>query len=326
MKARRVPGPWSPGTPGTRRARRPALAASAAAAALLALAGCAGTGADVEPAAVDEEVAPAVPEQAEPASTCADLADDATYQATRELYGDADPAVFDAATAACAAEPASAWQDVYARTQEAAQYLSRLHEDIPLADADGYTFDLAVDIGLLSVAPDPSTQPPGVTAATRTASMRMQLVNTTPEREVVFEEVNGIISPLSYPTFLVAAAFEAGNPVCTVVRTTDSGCEWLLGFGRMESGLTLAPGQTYDLTVWAGAPNGGEASILLPGIPEDRWEEVRPHLEQPDGYRIYYSAGDNERFPSLCDGGDLPAHYVAPVLFQTVGCAQAAEG
>lgn len=285
------------------------------------LAGCTATKGEVAPS-VQEDAAPepTVAEQASPAETCADLADDATYAVTRELYSDTGADVFDAAVAACADDPGAAWQETFQAAVQDSSYVSHLRQTIPVTDVDGYSFDLEVDFGLVSVSSDPSTQPPGVTAATRNMSLDMRLVNTTPQREVVFKDVAGIISPLSDPTFFFSAAFDAGNPVCTVALHTDQGCEWPLGFGRMESGLTLAPDQTYDLKVWGGLPNGGDASLLLPGIPEESWAELQPHLTHPDGYRISYSAGDNERFPSLCPDDGWGAHYATAVLFQTTEC------
>jgi hypothetical protein len=257
-----------------------------------------------------------IPPPAESAGYCGELADAAILEATRAQWADLAPEDFDAAVAACTDNPDASWADiVLSITQPGPQSLSNLSQVFPVTDKDGYTIDLAVDFDLLSVTADPSSQAPGVTAATRKMTLAMRLVNTTPQRDITFKEVSGIVSPLDYPTFLFSAFFNAGNPVCTLVMQTERSCEWLLGFGRMESGQTISAGLEYPLTVWSGRPNGGEASVLLTGIPEASWAEIEQHLSQPDGYRVTYSGGDGKRFTPLCDTSTM-----APVIVQSNGC------
>lgn len=267
-------------------------------------------------AAAPPQVSEDIPPAAESAGYCGELTDAAILEATRAQWADLAPEDFDAAVAACADNPDASWADVVLGiTQPAPQSLSNLSQVFPITDKDGYTFDLAVDFDLLSVTADPSSQAPGLTAATREMTLAMRLANTTPQRDIAFKEVSGIISPLDYPTFLVSAVYNAGNPVCTLVWQTERSCEWLLGFGRMESGQTISAGLEYPLKVWGGRPNGGEASLLLTDIPEASWAEIEPRLSQPDGYRVTYSGGDGSRFTPLCDTSTM-----APVIVQSNGC------
>lgn len=187
-----------------------------------------------------------------------------------------------------------------AEVVEESSGLADLSQTFPIVDADGYAFDLTLDFTLNALVSDPATQPPGVTAADPGVSIDMQLANKTPARDLTFRDVNGVISPLSNPTFLLSETFAAGSPVCVIVQKSDGPCEWLLGFGRMESGFTVPAEDVYALTTYSGRPNGGELSDLLEGIPEDRWAEVEQALISPDGYRISYSGGDGQRFTNLC--------------------------
>lgn len=252
---------------------------------------------------------------AESAHLCSDLSDAAVLDATRQLSTDVDAAVFDSAVAACAENPGATWSETITEAELEASYISRLDQTFSVTDAEGYTFDLVVNFGLVGVTADPSSQSPGFTAATREMSLGMAIENTTSQRDLMFEEVSGIVSPLDLPTFLFSAAFNAGNPVCTLVFESDEDCEWALGFGRMENGQTVAAGRRYVLEAWSGKPNGGDASILLQNIPEAAWDQVQSHLSSPDGYRITYSGGDHRRFTSVCGESSM-----VPVLVQTSAC------
>jgi hypothetical protein len=289
------------------------LIAGACVAGVLALTAC--SSAQGEPTDPDDSAVVAEEEVEAPvtATYCSELSDPAVLEATREYTDWVEPAVLDSAVSACAETPDAYWTDAVAEAELDATYISRVDQSFPVTDEDGYTFNIDVDFGLVSVTADPSSQLPGFTAATRETSLVMSVQNTTPQRDLSFREVSGIISPLDLPTFLFSASFNAGNPVCTQVLKSDGSCEWTLGFGRMEDGQTVAADATYTLKTWAGLPNGGESSILLQNIPEASWAEVEPHLKSPDGYRITYSGGDYGRFTSVCGNDDL---YV-PVLAQT---------
>lgn len=216
--------------------------------------------------------------------------------------------------AATSEEPAP---ETSASEAPAAQGIGGLNQVFSLTDRDGYTFDLKVDFSLLSIDADPSTQPPGMTAAVPEIALGMAVTNTTPQRELSFKGQNGVISPLDLPTFFLFAHFNAGSPVCTTVMETDKGCDWVMGFGRMESGTTLAADASATLSTYAGIPNGGEEFRLLQGIPESSWEQIRASLLAPDGYRIVYPADDQERFTSVCETG--PGE--GAVIVQTVACS-----
>lgn len=192
-----------------------------------------------------------------------------------------------------------------------------LSQVFSLTDIEGYTFDLSVDFSLLSIEADPSSQPPGMTAAVPEIALDMALTNTTPQRELSFAGQDGIISPFDLPTFFLSAHFKAGNPVCTIVKETGKGCDWVMGFGRMESGTTLAADASVSLITYAGIPNGGEEFRLLQGIPEASWEQIKASLVAPDGYRIVYPADDQGRFTSVCETG--PGE--GAVIVQTVACS-----
>lgn len=282
---------------------------------LMALTACSSPGQSVP----DESPAPEQPPVTDPAVYCSELADLAVLNSTRDAYSDVAPADFDAAVAACAENPDAIWPDTVQKIVQAAQNLSNLTQTFPISDIDGYSFDLGVDFGLVSITADPSSQPPGVTAAAREMSLYMKVVNTTPARELNFKKVNGIIEPLSLPTFLFAAVYKAGNPVCTaILGRTDRNCYWNLGFARMETGLNVAAGSEYVLKTWGGQPNGGEASLLLAGIPESSWAEIEPYLGKPDGYSIVYSGGDGGRFTTQC--GEASTVFDPVFLVYTAPC------
>lgn len=290
--------------------RRPhfRLAASLGASAIL-FAGCAAqTPQPIDPP--DETPPPAV------AVFCRDLSDGAVLQASLDASAGTDEQILNDAVELCANEPGLAWTDalVHAANQPEPE-LSSLKEVFPITDDQGYTFDLAVDFELVNITADPSTEPPGVTAAKRTMGMSISITNTTPQRDITFKEVNGVISPLDLPTFLFAAVYNEDSPVCAAVQSWDGSCQWIMGYGRMESGQTVSAGATYPLKVWGGSPNGGEISTLLRGIPEASWAEVSENLAQPDGYRITYSAGDGSRFESVC-----ASEKMLPVIVSTTTC------
>lgn len=284
------------------------LAVSLGASAIL-LAGCAAqTPQPVDPP--DETPAPAV------AAYCRDLSDGAVLQASRDASAGTDEEILSDAIELCANQPDLAWTD--ALVQAASQpepALSSLKQVFPITDDQGYTFDLAVDFRLLDVTADPSTEPPGFTAAKRTMGMSISITNTTPQRDITFKEIHGIISPLDLPTFLFSAVYNEDSSVCAAVQSWDGNCQWVMGYGRMESGQTVSAGATYPLKVWGGVPNGGDISTLLRGIPEASWAEVSESLSNPDGYRITYSAGDGSRFASVCT-----SEKMLPVLVSTATC------
>lgn len=290
--------------------RRPylRLAVSLGASTIL-LTGCAAQA--TQPVALpDNTPAPAVAEY------CRDLSDASVLQASRDASAGTDEEIMNDAVELCASEPDLAWAD--ALVQAASQpepALSALKESFPITDDQGYTFDLAVDFRLIDITADPSTEPPGATAAKRTMGMSISITNTTPQRDITFKEVNGIISPLDLPTFLFSAVYNEDSPVCAAIQSWDGSCKWVMGYGRMENGQTVSAGATYPLKVWGGTPNGGEISTLLRGIPEASWAEVSESLSHPDGYRITYSAGDGSRFGSVC-----ASEKMLPVLLSTATC------
>jgi hypothetical protein len=260
--------------------------------------------------------------QATTAQLCGDLGDAGVLDATRKAYAQRFGDAFDAAVASCAATPDASFLDVATAEKDKASNLAVLDQAFPVTDKNGYTFDLIVDFALKSVTADPSSQPPGLTAANRTMSLAMKIKNTTAQRSLTFEEQRGIVSPLSYPTFAFYAAYNAGNPLCVALAEgkknghADLGCRWQLGFGRMENGFTVSAGSTYDLKVWGGVPNGGQQSVLLTGIPESEWSTLVPYIQHPDGYSVTYAGQDYARFQDVCD---LPG-YDAPVILATSGC------
>lgn len=290
--------------------RRPylRLAVSLGASTIL-LAGCAPQA--TQPVALpDDTPAPAVAEY------CRDLSDGAALQASLDASAGTDEEILNDAVELCAEQPELAWTD--ALVQAASQpepALSSLIEVFPITDNQGYTFDLAVDFRLVDITAAPSTEPPGATAAKRTMGLSISITNTTPQRDITFKEVNGIISPLDLPTFLFSAVYNADSPVCAAVQSWEGSCKWVMGYGRMESGQTVSAGATYPLKVWGGTPNGGEISTLLRGIPEASWAEVSESLSHPDGYLITYSAGDGSRFDSVC-----ASEKMLPVLVSTATC------
>lgn len=246
---------------------------------------------------------------------CNELTDPEVVEVTRNTYmATVDDAQFDAILATCASTPDALFEDVMRDAIRAATVLSLFDQTVPVTDTEGYTFDLVVDYALTGLTADPSTQPPGLTAAVPKITLTMSIANTTPQRDLTFKEVSGIVSPLDYPTFLVSAEFNAGNPVCTQVRQTDRACNWPLGFGRMESGTTVTQGSVYTLKTYGGMPNGGTESAYLAAVPEASWAELEPLLKNPDGFQISYSGGDGRRFTSLCEKNSL-----VPVLVNTSG-------
>ncbi|WP_156458814.1 hypothetical protein [Microbacterium sp. Leaf179] len=275
------------------------------------LAGCAAQGQPSQPVGpIDETSAPAVAEY------CRDVADGAVLQASRDASAWTDEDIVNDAIELCADQPDLAWTDalVHAASQPEPA-LSSLKQVFPITDDQGYTFDLAVDFRLIDITADPSTEPPGVTAATRTMGMSISLTNTTPQRDITFKAVSGIISPLDLSTFIFSAVYNEGSPVCSVIQPWDGRCRWVMGYGRMENGQTVSAGATYPLKVWGGTPNGGDISTLLRGIPEASWAEVSESLSKPDGYRITYAAGDGSRFATIC-----ASEAMVPVLVSTAPC------
>lgn len=200
---------------------------------------------------------------------------------------------------------------------------SRFAGTFPVTDSNGYSFNLSVDFRLWGLASDPSSQLPGETAITRKSSLQMTLENTTPERELPFQTVNGITSPLSLPTFYVLAYYRSGNDACNFLGSAGvalEGCGWPLAFARMESGLTVSPDSSYELQAWSGLPNGGEDSLLLHQIPEADEARAIAALQSPDGYLVVYSGAQPERFPTL-EGCQQPSMSYDPrVLITTDGC------
>lgn len=200
---------------------------------------------------------------------------------------------------------------------------SRFTGTYPVTDSNGYTFNLSVDFRLWGLASDPSSQLPGETAITRNTSLQMTLENTTPQRELPFQAVNGITSPLSLPTFHVVAYYRAGNDACNFLGSAGvslEGCGWTMAFARMESGLTVAPDSSYELKTWSGVPNGGEDSILLQKIPEADEARAIAALQSPDGYLIVYNGAQPERFPTLEGCQEPSMSYDPRVLVTTNGC------
>ena len=275
---------------------------------MLALSGCA---VQASPTALPPEQTPS-PLIAE---YCRDLADSAVLDATREASTDISDIVNDAITL-CQDQPDLAWSDALVQAaSEPEPALSSLKQVFPIIDKQGYTFDLAVDFRLLDVTEDPINEAPGSTAASRSATLTMTLTNTTPQRDITFQEVAGVISPFDYPTFRLAAVYSADSPACTLARPQSGDCEWLMGYGQMQDGLTLSAKTTYPLTVGGGQPGGGAVSSLFQQIPEASWKAVQESLSHPAGYKILYTGGDGSRFPSVCNG-----YSTAPTLISTTTC------
>lgn len=275
---------------------------------ILALSGCA---AQASPAALPPELTPS-PLTAE---YCRDLADSAVLDATRAASSDIADIVNDAITL-CEDQLDLAWSDALVQAASEPEHaLSSLKQVFPITDRQGYTFDLAVDFRLLEVTEDPTNEAPGSTAASRRATLTMSLTNTTPQRDITFQEVAGVISPFDYPTFRLAAVYSADSQACTLARPQRGDCEWLMGYGQMQDGLTLSDKTTYRLTVGGGEPGGGAVSSLFQQIPEASWKAVQESLSHPAGYKIVYTGGDGSRFPSVCKG-----YSTAPTLISTTPC------
>lgn len=312
------------GDSAARSPRRRVGAVSASVALLAILVGCA----PPSPSATSAGDAPAVA-----ATECGELIDGDVVRATRLASEEIPEEIVDHALAICGADPSFTWagalQAAYDEAESSATPTptipdgGRLQETFSITDRQGYTFDLGVTTAIYNVASDPSTQPPGFTAATRSVSIEMTLTNTTPERELSFEPVSGLTSPYNLPTFMFSAEFNAGNPVCTIALEKDGPCSWVLGFGRMESGTTVSPGYEYALTAWSGMPNGGEESEILPRIPEESWPEIQAALSEPDGFSIDYSAADPHRFKSVCEPSDSQfssLDALLPTIVSTIPC------
>lgn len=242
-------------------------------------------------------------------------------EAARNATG-ADDATMDRFAAAC--QNASSDTNIYDALRAVMDSasptpasLAGLRQTFPITDDEGYTFDLTVDFAIRSVTADPSGEAPGKTAAARDITLEMSLANTTAARDLTFKEVGGITSPLDLPTFLLSAVFDEGDPVCTLVVETQRNCSWFLAFGRMESGITIPAGGTYNLTIGASPNGGGYPATLLGNIPEASWAEVQASLTAPDGYKIVYSGGDGSRFTPACGSDTL-----APPIVWTATCIE----
>lgn len=248
-----------------------------------------------------------------PAETCDQLVDQEIIDATRSFFEFLTPEQFDQLLVECEENPDLLTYDVADSVVESASYVDQVNETFSVTDKDGYTFDLDVDFALVSVDEDPSTQKPGLTAASSRIQLDMTLVNTTSERQITFDEVSGIVEPLGYPTFLFAAYYAPESAAC-YGNVEGGGCVWLLGFGRMESGLTIPAGGSYPLTTFAGAPNYG--AVLWESIPEDEWPEFEEALENPERYFIRYSGANPSRFEDVCGDADTQM----PDLVTTAPC------
>ncbi|MEV7828375.1 hypothetical protein [Microbacterium enclense] len=251
--------------------------------------------------------------------TCGALTTPQGIEAARSASG-ADQEMMDRLVAACqgASSDTNMYDSLRAVMDSAAPTpasLASVQQTFPVTDEQGYTFDLTVDFALRSVTADPSGEAPGRTAAARDISLEMSIANTTTARNLSFREVSGITSPLDLPTFLLSAVYEEGDPVCTLVIETQRNCSWFLAYGRMESGITIPAGGTYDLTIGASPNGGGYPATLLGNIPEDAWAEVQASLAAPDGYKIVYSGGDGARFTPACGSDTL-----APPIVWTATC------
>lgn len=244
-------------------------------------------------------------EEVLPAVDCDELADEEVAAVTREFYTGYTPEQFDQILADCAANPNLSLIEVAVEVQRAASYLTALDQKFTVTDKEGYTFDLDVDLGVVSIEQDPASQPPGLTAALREVDLAMTITNTTAARELTFSSQSGITAPLSYPTLVLHAVYAADSPVCVAIRGEVRGfpCTWYMGFGRLEGNTTLAADAVLPLTTSGGPPNGGGLDqTWLTDIPEDQWPQVEESLRSPAGYAIAYGGGDYGRFADLCPG------------------------
>jgi hypothetical protein len=163
----------------------------------------------------------------------------------------------------------------------------------PVTDADGYRFDVSVNLAVSDLGDTVEHDKPGFMSAYFSLNLDMEITNRTPGRTIEFEQVAGVTAPLSYPKFLVSALWETGTPVCRAAAVADEPCAMVLGFGYANS--PLEPDATLALDTYEGRPGGGFTAGLA-AFPETAWPQLQTALTAPDRYLVSYDGGDYQRF------------------------------
>jgi hypothetical protein len=173
-------------------------------------------------------------------------------------------------------------------------------------DADGYTFDVAVNLQATDVEESIANDKPGFMSAEFKFTLALQLTNTTPGRNITFQPVSGVTKPFGNPKFIVSAAWNAGSPMCAAMKVATNACATVMGYGYADS--ALLPGITVQLEPFMGRP-AGDKTAGLAGFAEADWPVIKEALSKPDALILGYEGGDYTRFG--CKGSGLLGWVVA---------------
>lgn len=188
---------------------------------------------------------------------------------------------------------------------------------VHVEDMDGYTFDVTYRYDPRRPERSLANDKPGYSSLIDRFGLTISITNTTPGRNLVFKNYDGITSPQDQPQLLLVASWKGNDPICQaeyldktesftgtrIMRNfyggapeIDRGCSVVLGFGRIPIGL--GPNETYELTVYSGNDRGFVAGLA--GIPDASYDDVAQSYAEPANIAIFYQGPDSRRFVPDC--------------------------
>jgi hypothetical protein len=167
----------------------------------------------------------------------------------------------------------------------------------PITDVDGYTLTIDFSLTPLRIDQEVANEKPGFSTARLAVGGQLTMQNTTPGREITFENDDFLTDNVGLAKFAVVGVWSPESIVCTYAtgEPPEVPCAVLMAYTDVT---TLAPDTTPILmdikSGWYGIDAG------LAQVPDATYEQVTTALARPEAYYVLYAGKDNDRFVGTC--------------------------